>query len=418
MATKISGKQIATETLVDASTLEENGGTLRVKAGGITNDHISATAAIAQSKLALSIRDDQVAADANIAMSKLNLAIKNSEVADDAGIAHTKLAISSGTGVDIDNDGVFSIGQAVATTSNVTFNNVTVGGALYSNDITATAITASGDLTVTGNLTVSGNQTIVNSGQIDLADSILTLNSDLGSGVTATEDGGFIINRGSDTDAKLLWDENLNKWVFGLDGNLDDMISYGDFAPGNGLSYSDTGDNAGTFAVVLTQNGGLSFDLDGKIQVLAKNGIQKATDGALEAKLDGGSLAQSGTGLKVAEKGIASAQLNATRQVAIIGNVPGTGNYVLNCDGASGAPNIDWVSGMQTHALVALYLNGVKLMINETAGDSIVINAGQPDEYKVDAAMNTDAGTEPKLKINLDKDMLNSGDVLEIVVVY
>ena len=56
---------------------------------------------------------------------------------------------SAGTGVAISN-GAVSIGQAVATTSNVTFNNVTVDGTLTSDDITSTNISIAGNATVTG----------------------------------------------------------------------------------------------------------------------------------------------------------------------------------------------------------------------------------------------------------------------------
>lgn len=68
--------------------------------------------------------------------------------------ARARAAISAGTGVTI-SSGEISIGQAVATTSNVTFNN----------------------MTVSGNLTVSGTTTTVNTETISLADNQIVLNS-------------------------------------------------------------------------------------------------------------------------------------------------------------------------------------------------------------------------------------------------
>ena len=85
--------------------------------------------------------------------------------------------------------GEFSIGQAVATTSNVTFN----------------------DLIVSGNLTVSGTTTTVNTETINLADNVIVLNS-TGS---ASENGGIEIERGDDANKTLIWNESTDKWTVG-----------------------------------------------------------------------------------------------------------------------------------------------------------------------------------------------------------
>lgn len=81
---------------VDNSTIEINSNALRVKAGGITNNEVSASAAIAYSKLALSnsIVNADVASAAAIAYSKLALSnsIVNADIASAAAIAYTKLA--------------------------------------------------------------------------------------------------------------------------------------------------------------------------------------------------------------------------------------------------------------------------------------------------------------------------------------
>src|SRR5210317_364325 len=78
--------------------------------------------------------------------------------------------LSGGTGVTLSGAGEFSIGQAVATTDNVTFNNVTVDGVLNSNDITAANISIDGNATITGNLTVEGTTTQVDSTTVTVAD--------------------------------------------------------------------------------------------------------------------------------------------------------------------------------------------------------------------------------------------------------
>jgi hypothetical protein len=114
--------------------------------------------------------------------------------------------ISEGTGVTITN-GQIAIGQAVATTSDVTFNDVTVDGTLNSDDITATTVT------IAGNLTVTGTTTNVNTETINLADNIILLNSNHDASTAPTQDSGIEVNRGSSDNVKLFWDESANRWT-------------------------------------------------------------------------------------------------------------------------------------------------------------------------------------------------------------
>jgi len=88
--------------------------------------------------------------------------------------AEVRAHITAGTGIGY-NAGEISIGQAVATNSNVQFNNVTVDGQLVSDDITAANVTTSGNLTVTGNMTVNGTTTTVNTATMAVEDPLLAL---------------------------------------------------------------------------------------------------------------------------------------------------------------------------------------------------------------------------------------------------
>lgn len=124
--------------------------------------------------------------------------------------------LSGGTGVTY-SSGTISIGQDVSTTSDVTFNNVTVDGTLTSDDITAATVTTSGNLTVQGDLTINGTTTTVNSNVVEIGDSILTLNADLGSTTAPSQNGGITINRGSSVDKSFVWDEAADKWTIGTD---------------------------------------------------------------------------------------------------------------------------------------------------------------------------------------------------------
>ena len=101
---------------------------------------------------------------------------------------------SGGTGVTY-NDGAISIGQAVATNSNVQFNN----------------------LQVDSNLTVSGTQTVLNTETLTVNDNIIVLNNNATG--SASENGGIEVERGDDTNVLLRWNETGNKWQFTNNGS-------------------------------------------------------------------------------------------------------------------------------------------------------------------------------------------------------
>jgi hypothetical protein len=101
--------------------------------------------------------------------------------------------ISAGTGVTI-TSGQIAIGQAVGTASNVTFN----------------------DVTVSGNLTVSGTTTTVNTETINLADNIITLNSNEAG--TPSQNAGIEVERGTSTNVAFQWNETSDVWEYTVDG--------------------------------------------------------------------------------------------------------------------------------------------------------------------------------------------------------
>lgn len=109
-------------------------------------------------------------------------------------------SLVAGTGVTLSNNSgegatpTIAIGQAVGTTSDVTFN----------------------DLIVSGNLTVSGTTTTVNTAEILLEDNIITLNS--GATGAPSANAGIEIERGSATNVVLRWNESTDKWETTNDG--------------------------------------------------------------------------------------------------------------------------------------------------------------------------------------------------------
>jgi hypothetical protein len=103
---------------------------------------------------------------------------------------------TSGTGVTI-TSGEVSIGQPVATTDSVVFNELTV----------------TGNTIVRGNLTLDGSATYVNTTNVDVSDNILVLNS-----LATRNDAGVLIRRNAAdvSNAFMGFDEPDGKFVLGL----------------------------------------------------------------------------------------------------------------------------------------------------------------------------------------------------------
>lgn len=125
-----------------------------------------------------------------------------------------------------------AIGQDVATTATVTFAGATAGniqvGVTDDNEIDTSSgnltidsaggtVTVDDNLIVSGDLTVSGTTTTVNTETINLADNIITLNSNATG--SATENAGIEVERGDDTNVALRWNETTNTWEATRDGS-------------------------------------------------------------------------------------------------------------------------------------------------------------------------------------------------------
>lgn len=122
----------------------------------------------------------------------------------------TSFSISDGTLTDTVNTGetIVFAGTANEITTAVTNNTVTFS---LPNDVTI-----GNNLTVSGNLIVSGTTTTVNTETINLADNIITLNSNATG--AASQDAGIEVERGDDDNVSLIWDESAGRWAFTNDG--------------------------------------------------------------------------------------------------------------------------------------------------------------------------------------------------------
>ena len=165
--------------------------------------------------------------------------------------------ISAGTGVSI-SSGQISIGQAVATNSNVSFGNIsTVGN-----------VTTTGNVVVGGNLTVNGTTTTVNSTTTTVDDPVFTLGGDTAPSSDDNKDRGIEFNYHTGSAAKVGffgYDDSAGKFTFIADATNSSEVfsgSPGDVVFGglvaSGLTYP-TSDGSNGQALVTDGSGNLSF---------------------------------------------------------------------------------------------------------------------------------------------------------------
>ena len=104
--------------------------------------------------------------------------------------------LTAGTGVSVSGTAV-SIGQAVSTSSNVTFADVA----------------ATGNVVVTGNFTVNGTTTTVSSTNTTIEDALIELGN--GTSGSPANDAGFVIERGDSDNVFIGWDESADVVTIG-----------------------------------------------------------------------------------------------------------------------------------------------------------------------------------------------------------
>lgn len=142
-----------------------------------------------------------VATTANV--TTLNVG-PGSVVANTTGVFVANVNTTTVNATAVNTTTVTSTGLANVASANVV-GNLNVGG-----DINVT-----GNATVTGTLTIQGGTTTINSSQLNVADNLITLNSDVTSVTAPTENAGIEINRGSSANTGVRWNETSDYWEAG-----------------------------------------------------------------------------------------------------------------------------------------------------------------------------------------------------------
>lgn len=231
------------------------------------------------------------------------------------------LNIGSGTGITVNADSI-ELSGASGLTGN-TLPKWDSGGELADSSISDDGTT----VTISGNLTVSGTTTTVNTETINLADNIITLNSNEAG--TPSQNAGIEIERGTATNVSLLWDESIDRWDFGagydvrangfignLEGTADDASRWT-----TARTITLGGDASGSVSIDGTANVTLTVNVDG----VQANSVALGTDttgnyvasvttsGALNgsASSEGAALALSVDNASASQRGVVELATNA-----------------------------------------------------------------------------------------------------------
>jgi len=77
-----------------------------------------------------------------------------------------------------------------------------------------------GNIVITGNLEVQGNTLYTSTENVLIEDNIITLNAAINQASAPTRDAGFEIDRGTEPNTAIIWNETENRWTFTNDGTL------------------------------------------------------------------------------------------------------------------------------------------------------------------------------------------------------
>ena len=254
--------------------------------------------------------------------------------------------ISGGTGVTV-SSGAISIGQAVATSSDVTF----------------------ADVIVSGNLTVSGTQTSVNTETLTVDDNVIVLNNNESG--TPSQDAGIEVERGTSTNVKLQFDEGTDKWQFTNDGStyndiltvtqVEALLSVTDAGGDGSLAYNNT-------TGVFTYTGPSAAEV--RAHISGSTGID-VSSGAISIDATVATLTGSQT------------LTNKTLTSPVI-NTGVSGSAILDSDTMSGASATTLSSSESIKAYVDAQV-ATKDALSELSGDTDDVTEGSTNLYFTNA---------------------------------
>lgn len=215
-----------------------NGISVTVDAGGFT---------IEGSSSAIAVKEDDV--EVSAAVSTLDFAHALDVVDQGSGELQVSVDESELTTV------VFLSGNQTISGIKTFAQDMNVGGNL---DVT-------GNVDIDGNLTVNGTTTTINTEELLVEDNGIILNYTVTG--SPTEDAFLEVERGTENNAQLFWNETSDQWEAGVSGSLEKIILQSDLTAQN-LEVKDDDVSVETNVLVLDYGHALDVTDQGSGEVL------------------------------------------------------------------------------------------------------------------------------------------------------
>ncbi len=256
--------------------------------------------------------------------------------------------ISGGTGVTVSN-GAISIGQAVATTDNVTFNDLQVDG----------------NTTITGNLTVNGTSTTLNVATLDVEDLNITV-AKAATTSAATDGAGLTFGAwSSGTIPTFTWDHANSR-----------------FAMNKALAANLVGNVTGA----LTGNADTATAL-----ATARNISGVSFDGTADITLNTSAITEN-TNLYYtnarADARIAAASIDDLSDVDTTTSAPSSGE-ILKWDGSNWVPGTDLSGAANQNLFETIAVSGQSDIVADGVSDTLTLAAGTGIQLTTNASTDT-----------------------------
>jgi hypothetical protein len=204
----------------------------------------------------------------------------------------------AGNGLDF-SSGVLTVNTSEITTS-LAGDGLIANGSSLDIQVDTTGLTVSGDtvrlqntitgdrtfqdsVIVNGNFTVNGTTSYVYTENLIVEDNIIVLNGTFSG--TPYLDSGIEVNRGTETNANLIWNESLEMWTAGLSGSEVPIIlnsGTGLTTSGFTISLTDTGATAGSYGNSFSYPV-FTIDAQGRVTDIATQSIDLSSGGTTVA---------------------------------------------------------------------------------------------------------------------------------------